>query len=313
MSVTSSPDAVAIGEGTWVLQVPLPIASPPYTLCYVIEDAEGAVHLIDPGWDLPSNRELVSSSLASVGLAVDRVVTVTATHLHADHLGLAGWIRERSGASVLLHPLEQASLDELARGGEQIPNLDEWGVPADRHSELLGAVTGHVYPRFTADALVGDGDLLPFSGRTLRVIHTPGHTSGSITIHDEQLDLLFTGDTLLPSIFAGLGLGGASRDPIGDYLASLDRLRELGEPEVLPGHGAPFSGLAARIDEARNHQLLRTAEVERISLAEPQSTVWDVASQVTWTDGWAALDGIRLASALSQTAMRMRYSGSRQH
>lgn len=307
MSATSSAAPQRVGEGIWALRVPLPIASPPYTLCYLIEDEAGAVHVVDPGWDLSANRELLTGALSTLGLALGRVSTVTVTHLHADHLGLAGWLREQSGARVLLHPLEQQALDELAERGDRMPDLDSWGVPADRRAELVAAVAGHVYPRFTADAFVEHGDLLAVEGRTLRVIHTPGHTSGSVSIHDEEQGLLFTGDTLLPSIFAGLGLGGDQGDPLRDYLDSLDRLEALGEPRVLPGHGAPFDGLAERIAEARSHQLVRTAEVETIVAADQQATVWQVASRVTWTDGWQALSGIRLASALSQTAMRMRF------
>ncbi len=301
------PGIVALGEGLWSLALPLPVGPPAYTLVYAMTDASAHVHLVDTGWDLPGSLELLSAGLQSLGLELDSVESVTATHLHSDHLGLAEKIREASGARVQVHAAEQRGLDEFAERGVTVPDLGAWGVPAELH-EGIATIVGHTRPAsLVADVLLHDDQLLDISGREVRVLHTPGHTAGSLSLLTE--DILFTGDLVLPTIFPGVGLGGESSDPLADYLSSLDRVEALGDPLVAPGHGYVFRGLAERTRASRAHQVGRTDEVRAILRARPDATVWEVASHVTWTGGWAALRGFHQASALSQTAMRMRHLG----
>lgn len=299
------PDPVALGDGTWALSLPLPVGPPAYTLVYAFEDARGDVHLLDTGWELPGSLGRLSAGLESVGLSVDRVESVTATHLHSDHLGLASAIRAASGARVQVHEAEQRGLDEFAVRGVTVPDLGAWGVPPELH-EGIAAIVGRTRPeQVTADVLLVHDQLLDIPGRTIRVLHTPGHTPGSLSLVDG--DTVFTGDLVLPTIFPGVGLGGESHDPLADYLRSLDLVESLGDPLVAPGHGYVFRGLGERVRASRDHQVGRTREVRDILAADPAATVWEVASRVTWTGGWEKLRGFHQASALSQTAMRMRY------
>ena len=299
------PAPVALSEGLWSLALPLPVGPPAYTLVYVIADARGRAHLLDTGWDIPGSLELLSAQLEVIGLALDRVESVTATHLHSDHLGLAEKIRAATGARLQVHEIEQVGLDEFARNGVTVPDLAAWGVP-DELQAGIATLVGHTRPeRVTADLLLAHDQLLDIPGREVRVLHTPGHTAGSISLVSGGV--LFTGDLLLPTIFPGVGLGGESRDPLAEYLASLDLIESLGDPLVAPGHGFVFRGLGERIRETRDHQVGRTREVREIVARRPDATVWEVASHVTWTGGWENLRGFHQASALSQTAMRMSY------
>jgi glyoxylase-like metal-dependent hydrolase (beta-lactamase superfamily II) len=299
------PRVTPLGEATWALALPLPVGPPPYTLIYAFRDAAANVHLLDTGWDLPGSLELLSAGLASVGLALDRVESVTATHLHSDHLGLAERIRAASGARIQVHEAEQRGLDEFAERGVTVPDLGSWGVPCELHAGIA-AIVGHTRPeQVTADVLLTHDQLLDIPGREIRVLHTPGHTPGSLSLYED--DVLFTGDLVLPTIFPGVGLGGESDDPLADYLASLDLVEALGDPLVAPGHGYVFRGLGERVAASRAHQVGRTEEVAAILAVRPDATVWEVASHVTWTGGWVNLRGFHQASALSQTAMGMRY------
>lgn len=302
------PGVVAFAEGLWAFALPLPVGPPAYTLVYAMTDAAANVHLIDTGWDLPGSLEMLSRGLQSVGLALDRVESVTATHLHSDHLGLAERIRAASGARVQVHEVEQRGLDEFAERGVTVPDLGQWGVPQELRAGIAALVARTRPESLQADVLLTDEQLLDIPGREVRVLHTPGHTAGSLSFLAD--DVLFTGDLLLPTVFPGVGLGGDSSDPLADYLRSLDRIEALGDPLVAPGHGYVFRGLAQRVAASRAHQQGRTSEVAAILQRRPDATVWEVASHVTWTGGWPALTGFHQASALSQTAMRMRYSHS---
>jgi len=300
------PAVTPIGERTWALALPLPVGPPAYTLVYVFEDAAANLHLLDTGWDLPGSLELLVHGLESIGHELGQVESVTATHLHSDHLGLAERIRAASGARVQVHEAEQRGLDEFAVRGVTVPDLAAWGVPEELH-EGIAAIVGRTRPQqVTADVLLVHDQLLDIPGREVRVLHTPGHTPGSLSLYEG--DMLFTGDLVLPTIFPGVGLGGDSDDPLADYLRSLDLVEALGDPLVAPGHGYVFRGLAERTGASRAHQVGRTDEVAAILRARPDATVWEVASHVTWTGGWESLRGFHQASALSQTAMRMRYT-----
>lgn len=294
-----------IAEGVRRVRVPMPAgAGLPFSNAYLIDDADGRIHVVDPG---SPTAEARASLDAAIG---DRVVgSIVLTHLHADHAGGAGALRARTGARVLLHERERAALARIA-AGVPAPDLDGWGVPHGRRPELLAAAA---VPTATAaelvddvvDGVLADAQLLDLPGRRIRVIGTPGHTDGHLCLHDEEADLLLTGDHVLPAINSGLGLGGPTgTNPVADYLGSLDRVSALepalasGALRALPGHGDPFTGVRERCAALAAHHLRRTQEVA----ASTGTTVWEVASALTWTGGWDALAGFALLSALRQTA-----------
>jgi len=270
-------------------------------LCHLVV-GDDDLTVIDPGTAVEGNRRILADAFAALGRRESDVTRIIVTHLHPDHLGGAAPLRAASGARLVLHRIEQRSLVDDALGPE--PDPDRWGVPDDRRPELDRSLWRRSpgdaeEPRSSirADDLVDDGDVIDVPGHPLEVLHTPGHTAGSICLRDAGSRLLFTGDHVLPGINPGLGLGGSSPDPIGDYLASLERVRALDDHEVLPGHGYRFTGLAARCDELARHHRVRSDEV---AAARSEGSVWRIAQRVSWTNGFDSLHGFVLASALAQ-------------
>lgn len=306
------PPLEAVRDGLFCYGVPLPGVLPHFTLSYLVLDGGGSgVHLIDPGWDSDDNWRALEATLAVLGRGIRDVASVTVTHLHPDHLGMAGRVRAASGAPVALHELEQEGIWELSTpipDAVSLARFTGWGVPVDHHRELLDAVHRRgAWEPFTADLLLEDGDVLDIRGRELRVLHTPGHTTGHLAFVDAVDGLVLTGDLLLPNQFPGIGLGGTpAGDPIGDYLASLALVAEFDDFEVLPGHGFRFSGIAERSAETAAHHERRTAEVSAALVSGGPDTVWSIAGHLTWTVGWENLHGLALLSALSQTALHLR-------
>ncbi|MFB3053170.1 MAG: MBL fold metallo-hydrolase, partial [Dehalococcoidia bacterium] len=136
------------------------------------------------------------------------------SHAHLDHiLGVRG-VQEATGARFLLHPQEL----EIARGA------------AGAASGLLGQA---VEPPPEPDALLADGDKVEVEGVKLKVIHTPGHTPGSLSFYTEGM--LFSGDTLFRGSIGRTDLQGGD---YGQEMSSIvDRLLELPDDTVvLPGH-----------------------------------------------------------------------------
>ena len=298
-----------IRPDTWSLRVPIPHEHTPYTQTYLIRDATGSVHLVDPGWASESNRRLVTAAVAEVG---DRLASIVVTHLHPDHVGLAEELRQQTGARVLMHAAEAGAMLDIAAEDHSVEASDArlagWGVPIDRRAEVITLWSGlDPQPAVVPDVLVEDGETLDIPGRDIRVLHTPGHTVGHICLRDADNGLLFTGDHLLPSTFPGVGLGGISNaNPLADYRESLERLERLDADEACPGHGDPFRGITDRVRATLAHHARRTDEVARHLQRHPDAAVWDIAAGLTWTAGWDNFSGFYLASALAQTAMHAR-------
>lgn len=298
-----------VRDSVWSLPLRIPRHGPPYTLSYLIVDHAGDVHIVDPGLDLDTNWDRLTASLGTIGRAVSDVASVIITHLHPDHLGMADRLKAASGARVAIHRAEQEAIDGLRAADHSSAafavQLDVWGVPTDVREQFVSLpFRPGDWPEFSADVLFDDGEALDVPGRELRVIRTPGHTPGHACLRDVDESLLYTGDHVLPAQFPGLGLGGVTAtNPIADYLTSLETLAPFDDHEVLPGHGYRFRGLAGRCAETAAHHGRRTDEVESALAKDADATVWQVASGLTWTNGWTRLGGFTLQSALAQTAM----------
>ncbi|BDZ48913.1 MBL fold metallo-hydrolase [Frondihabitans sucicola] len=292
----------------------------PCSFLYLLRDSEGGFHVVDPGWDTDANWSAFVAALETLGATPGDVRTITATHLHPDHLGLGRRMRDTTGAILQLHRAEAHALSTQAEHRPSQASVerqaDEWGVPADRRHELLAlALTDEVPADGAAadeppvvDRLLDDGDRLDVPGFELVAIHTPGHTPGHLCLRDDARSLLVTGDHVLPTMFAGLGLGGPTEsNALADYVDSVARVTAFGDHEALPGHGYRFTGLGERAEASAAHHLARTAEVARIVGQDPATPVWQIAAQLTWTAGFENLAGFMLFSALSQTEMHRDY------
>lgn len=275
------------------------------TNCYVIEAADG-VHLVDPGWADPGSRAALVAGLAAAGHSLADIRSIVVTHSHLDHLGLAITLRSEGIGPLVVARREQSSLASPSRISADDATLDRWGVPPEERAELPRPAEEPA-ESIAPDVLLDDGDRLDIPGFDIRALVTPGHTAGSLCLLvDGRLAL--TGDTVLPGINPGLGLGGFADDddPIGAALDSLDRLVALGELDVAPGHGEPFAGLATRAGELAARHRRRSAEIAELRDSGADS-VWAIASRVGWTGGWGAVRGYLRVSALHQTELHLRH------
>ncbi|GAA3765056.1 hypothetical protein GCM10022240_16570 [Microbacterium kribbense] len=318
---TSAGQSAAVADGTvppleqvrsdvWAVALPMPSGQHiGFSLAYLLRDADGGIHVIDTGWDTDENWRVLADAVRAVGGQPEQIASVTVTHMHPDHLGMVNRLRAASGATVTLHAADAAAIaaGEPARWTEPAlsRHLDEWGVPEGRRAEIYRLRDAQPAPMFVAaDTTVGDGDVLEVPGFSLRVMSTPGHTAGSICLRDDARAILFTGDHILPTMHAGLGLGGpTATNPLADYLRSLRAVAAFDDHEALPGHGYRFTGLAARARRHERHHARRAAEVAAVLAADPNASPWKIAAQLTWTAGWSNMTGFFLFSALTQTAM----------
>jgi hydroxyacylglutathione hydrolase len=175
--------------------------------CYIAAVDRDAV-VVDPGGEFEQIR-------AYVGRESLRVHAVINTHAHYDHLGAVAATVAEYGVPFLLHP---ADVDLLKR--------------ANFYRTLFLGVDPIVVP--TVDGDLADGETLVFGALAIDVVHTPGHTPGSVCFAIEGA--LLTGDTIMAEHLGRTDLPGADRSAL---LGSIDRLagRFAGETPIHPGHG----------------------------------------------------------------------------
>ena len=276
------PDAgelIAIAPGVGWARLPVP-GSLKHINIWVLEDGDG-VALVDTGLDIAPSRAaweaLFEGPLA--GRAVTRVIV---THFHPDHVGLAGWLTERFSVPLWMTREEwlyARMLTSDIRDAPPTEALTYWrtaGWSEERieaeEAKGWGRFASVVSPVPVSFVRMRDGDLLNIGSRTWRVVIGSGHCPEHACMVDEQAGLMIAGDQVLPRITSNvsLSLSEPMADPLGDWLASIDRLRALpGGLLVLPSHGEPFTGLHARLDALKHGHLDRLDALHR-HLAEPR-------------------------------------------
>src|SRR5262249_42814824 len=198
--------------------------------------SDGGLVLLDTGWPADTAWEALVAGLESIGSGVADVRGVLVSHMHLDHAGLIGRLREASGAWAAMHPADRAMIaNGPLRHPEQavtreVAFLRSLGASADEAAASVGSPEGD--GSFTGmglpDRELSDGDLADVPGWRLRAVHTPGHTPGHLCFVDELAQRLFAGDHILPRITPNISvytLEGAR--PLAEYLESLAKVRDL--------------------------------------------------------------------------------------
>lgn len=303
------PPVEQVRPGLWSIPVPIPNNPLRYVLVYAFELDGGGVALVDAGWNTDDAWTTLGDGLAMAGGSISDVRAVLVTHIHPDHYGLAGRIRETSGAWIGLHPDDAIMLKARYGDTDQLLEnmtglLVDSGVPADKLPDLtmasmrLKAMVTMAEP----DIYFEDGKSVELPGWNLRTIWTPGHSPGHTCFYSEDRRLLLSGDHVLPRITPNISVHTQQpSNPLGDFLASLLKVQNLGAEEVLPGHEYRFSDLAGRLDELIQHHADRLDEIESVLGDHPGSTAWDITLRLHWSRPWDQIESFMQRQANGET------------
>lgn len=283
-------------EGAWkvaegIHRIPLPLPSDVLKAVnvYVIESDDGLL-LIDGGWAIEASRNVLERGLRQLGAGFSHIGRFLVTHVHRDHYSMAAQLGGEYGADVGLGADEKPALDLLndnTRPRTETPffaSLVAAGAAeiAAQWNEVELAVPNQSVWRYPDTWFEGD-HAIPVGARTLEAVHTPGHTAGHYVFADRSAGLMFSGDHVLPTITPSIGFTmPPAPDPLGDFMASLIKVRALPDLTVLPAHGPVAPSTHVRVDELLAHHEHRLTK-SLATLAKAPLTAFDAANQLSWT------------------------------
>jgi len=226
-------------------------------------DAQGpGTTIVDTGICAPACTAIWEGLLP--GLRVTRII---GTHFHPDHVGLAGWLSRRTGASLWMTRGEylMARMVQLDARDTPPPEAVEFAVEAGWSTEAIDRLQRRGWRHYASAASplparyhrMTDGQKIMIGDRCWQVVVGSGHSPEHACLVSDDGSLMISGDQVLPRITPNVSVPMMEPlgDPLGDWLASIERLRRLPDtPLVLPSHGLPFHGLHARLDQlAQGH------------------------------------------------------------
>ena len=298
-------EASRVVDGVYQLKLPVPFPLK-FIASYIIEDNDGWT-VIDPGFDYPPAREVWETEAERIGLDLDWEITrVIVTHLHPDHIGLARWLEERSGAPVWMLEDEISNARYVwnrDRGSDDFAgHMKRHGMDAGTAGETAGTTRPGIRLPERLMSLHHE-DRIELGGSGARVIHTPGHSDFHFVLHDEARKLIFAGDHLLLEITPNIGLWTyTAPSPLERYLTSIKSLRGLDADVVFPGHGPLFHDLDGRIDELVLHHEERLSVMHDAFAGEP-ATAFEIALRVFPDD----LSAHQLRFAVAETLAHLEH------
>lgn len=262
--ITASPpqpgELQLIEANLYWLRMPLPMSLDHINL-YMIDEGESWT-LIDTGMKMPETHSYWQTILTKY--CVDKPISrIIVTHMHPDHVGMAGWLVEQTGASFFMSQAEYLACHAYL--GQGIPLSSS--IAFYRQCGASQAYIDHVKKfQFRLSDIIHDlpltfsrlkaGQQLKLGNSMFKIITGEGHTFEHACLYSETKKWLLAGDQVLPNITPNVSVNAHSPDasPLHGWFESLDQLSELDEDTlVLPAHNKPFYGLHDRVAAIKQH------------------------------------------------------------
>ncbi len=262
--------------GIWRLRLPLPWPGVPHGNAWALASGDGIV-LFDTGIHGDESIEDLELAMRMVGLRIEDVSLLVCTHAHSDHYGEAAEIVRRAGCELWMNPdyqhVEPLATDPDGLLEARLEMARRAGVPKERLDVARELRTGRpsgIRELVAPDRELLDGVTVDTDHGTWEVIETPGHAPSHVCFWQPDRRLLISGDHLLGQIHLYFDYG-YSPDPIGEFLASLERVRGLGARLCLSGHGRTFTDVEAHINGNVDLVAERLGIVEAAIASEPRT------------------------------------------
>ena len=277
-----------VAPNIFLIPVPLPRNPLKAVNCYLIRGGERDL-LVDTGMNRPECREALYGGLAALSVDLPRT-DLFITHLHSDHCGLAAELAER-GATPYASAEDAQIINSEEHWGVMLEYAARSGFPAEALAVAQEKHPGYRYRSLgqVDFRIVAEGDLMRAGDYAFQCILTPGHTPGQLCLYEQERKLFISADLVLDDITPNISAWSDDENPLAEYLASLDRVKDLDVELVLPGHRRLITDCRRRIAELEDHHRERLAEVLSLLGPEPQSS-YQVASRMHWDMTYSSWD-----------------------
>ena len=267
-----------IAENFYMITLPMPFRLKHVHVFALIHN--GKVALFDTGVNTPEAFTKLEGSLKSIGKTICDIDRIYITHFHTDHCGIAGWIKEISGALIFMSEIDTRRIHADQDEGLDINRMKmfyrEQGLTEKSIAalvELLDFFKKATIP-FRVDTCLADHECQRIGDKEFEVIPVPGHTSGQVCFYFRKEKILLSSDHILPHITPNLSPDPRNHDfrPLKSFLDSLTKVEDLPVVKVYPAHGDPFVNLRARVQEIKEHHNERKRLVLDSVKAGPKTT-----------------------------------------
>ena len=254
-----------VASGVFWIRMPLKFSLDHINL-WLLDDGDGWV-LVDTSMDTPDMREIWEEIIAQY-CQNKPIKRVFCTHMHPDHVGLAGWLVEKFDSDLLMSRLEYLTCRVLAADtGKSAPpegikfyrQHDMSDAFIEGYKKMFGAFGRVIYRMPQNYTRMKDRDILTIGGRDWEMIGGNGHSPEHLCLYCADLGVFITGDQVLPKISSHIGTFPTepASDNLTDWIESCAAIKQR-VPEnvlVLPAHNTPFYGLHVRLQNLiDNHE-----------------------------------------------------------
>lgn len=250
-----------VADGVYWLRVPLPIALDHINL-WILRDHDGWT-LVDSGYDAQLCKD-VWETVFDGFLTPESVNKIIITHFHSDHIGLASWLALRCECPILISEGEYRHYESIInRDSEQFKSevsafVSEMGYSPDMVDKFVTFMASGDKPKESRVQesmceFIKEGDAIDIDGRCWQVVSGNGHSPEHSCLFNAELNTMISGDQSIARISSNVSVFPSNRhsDPLGDWLASCEKLRDLlpADTLMLPAHQEPFRGNIARMQQ----------------------------------------------------------------
>lgn len=303
-----------IYDDLYRIEIPL-IGNPLKSInSYVIKSDEKNL-IIDTGMNKPECKQALDQAIDELEIDLN-CTDILITHLHADHAGLISYLSTPNtkiyGSSADTGKLMQSYNDDKRyEHWDHMANfLIHNGFKEGRQAIKKHPGYNYSSPQVEGFTTLEDQDILDIGRYRLKIIITPGHTTGHICLYDEVRKILFSGDHILSEITPNISLFWDNINPLQDYLASLGRVYGLEVKMVLPAHRSVFNNHRSRISELIKHHQNRCDEIIAIIGRIGTATAYDTAAHLKWDLQYKSWDDFPIQQklfALGEASAHLKY------
>lgn len=282
-------ETIRIADGISWARIPMP-GSLGHINSWLLDDAapdgSDGVAVVDTGICLTICSDAWKALYAGP-LATARITRVFGTHLHPDHIGLAGWIAKKQQVKLWMTRGEMLTARAIVADSSDVApdevlaqsraaGWDDEAIERQR-ADGWNMFQRMIFALPRSYVRIADGDRIDFGKQMWRVVTGSGHSPEHACLWNEREGVLVSGDQVLPRISSNVSVNitEPDADPLGEWLASIDKLLATVPADVVtcPAHGEPFRGLHVRLMALRDEHRMRLYKVAEAVAETPMRAV----------------------------------------